>query len=93
MIKKLFARLKNIFDAYKMWLFFLALFGTNAMQAGVQEYVRSEPVQKVVTTTKKVKPVAKKPVQKTIIIHKFDAELAKKLIKLELDKHKNGSQH
>ena len=88
-LKKALSQIKNFIDAWKIWLFFLALFGTNGLQAGLQEYARSEPEKPV------EKPTIIKPtnLQKTIIIHKFDAELAKKLIKLELDKHKNGSQH
>lgn len=87
--KKLVDRLKTFVEAGKIWLFFIALFGTNAMQAGVQEYVRSEPEPVI-------KPVAVKPVekpQKATIIYKTDIELVKKLIAEELNDHKTGAQH
>ena len=87
-MKKLFARLKNIFDAYKMWLFFTAiLFGTN----GAQMYANSEP-EKAGPPIEKVKPVAIGP-QKTIIIYKLDKEYCKKLIETELQKHYDSSRH
>ena len=89
-MKKLFARLKNLFDAYKMWLFFTAiLFGTN----GAQMYVHSEP-EKAGLPIEKVKPVAIKPVRtKTIIIYKLDKEYCKKLIETEFNKHYDSSRH
>jgi len=86
-MKKLFDKIKLFIDTWKMWLFFCALVGTNA---GQQIYY-SKPAEKpVVEKQAIIKPAS---LQKTIIIHKFDNELAKKLIKQELDKHKNGSQH
>jgi len=92
MFKKIYTKLKMVFDTYKMWIFVAALFSTN----GAQMYMNTgaESNEKVGSPIEKVNPVAVgPPVQKTIIIHKFDNELAKKLIKQELDKHKNGSQH
>ena len=83
---RVFGRLKALFDAYKMWIFFIALIGTN----GGQQLYYHEPEKPVIDEKTIAKPTIIKP---PIIIHKFDAELAKKLIKLELDKHKNGSQH
>ena len=83
---RLFGRLKALFDAYKMWIFFIALIGTN----GGQQLYYHEPEKPVIEPIETVKPTMIKP---QTIIHKFDVELAKKLIKLELDKHKNGSQH
>ena len=84
MIKKLFARLKNIFDAYKMWLFFTAiLFGTN----GAQMYANSEPEKPAETASTPAKP------QKSVIIYKLDKEYCKKLIETELQKHYDSSRH
>jgi len=83
-MKKLFAKLKTLFDAYKMWLFFMALlFGTN----GAQMYANSEP-EKVGPPIEKVKPVAVGP-QKTIIIHKVDNSYCDD----KLNEHKTGAQH
>ena len=84
-IKERLNQVKAFIDVWKIWLFFLALFGTNAMQAGVQEYVRSEP-----TSDKPVKTVSTptKP-QKTIIIHKADNEYCDRKLK----EHETGSQH
>lgn len=89
-MKKLFDKIKLFIDAYKMWLFFCVLVGTNGITASLNS---SAPIEekKVLKPDFVVKPPTKP--SKTIIIHKFDAELAKKLIKQELDKHKNGSQH
>ena len=83
-MKKLFDKIKVFIDAWKIWLFVIALIGTNA---GQQMYYSEPKKETKLTVTKPVKP------QNTIIIHKFDDELAKKLIKQELDKHKTGSQH
>lgn len=82
-MKKLFDKIKVFIDAWKIWLFVIALIGTNA---GQQMYY-SEP-------KKEIKPAVTKPTkpQKNIIIHKFDKELEKRLMK-ELDNHKHGSQH
>jgi hypothetical protein len=84
-MKKLLGQIKTFIDAWKMWLFFAALIGTNA---GQQIYY-SEP-EKPIEKTAIIKPTN---LQKTVIIHKFDTGFVKKLIKQELDKHKNGSQH
>ena len=81
MLGKRFKQLKDIFDAYKMAAFILALITTNAMQAGVQEYVRSEP--------EVVEPVVKKSVEKPTIIYRTDNEFCKRI----LDEHKKGTQH
>jgi len=32
-MKKLFGKLKMMYDTYKMWIFLVALFGSNGMQA------------------------------------------------------------
>jgi len=61
-----FKKLKNLFDAYKMVAFFIALFGSNLMQAGIWSY-NSEPVKPAeAKKTAIIKP------QKTIIIHEVD---------------------
>ena len=87
-LKRITDKLKTFVEAWKIWIFLIALIGTN----GGQQMYYHEPEAVDEKPIVKVKPTIIKP-QKTIIIHKFDAELAKKLIKLELDKHKNGSQH
>ena len=87
MLGKRFKQLKDIFDAYKMVAFILALVTTNVMQAGVQEYVRSEPV-----VTEPL-PIVKKSVEKPTIIYKTDKEYCKKLIETELLKHYDSSRH
>ena len=85
-MKNLFAKLKTFFDAYKMYVFFMALlFGTN----GAQMYVHSEP-EKAGPPIEKVKPVAINPVRtETIIIHKSDNEYVDR----KLEEHKTGAQH
>ena len=85
-MKKLFAKLKTFFDAYKMYVFFMAvLFGTN----GAQMYANHEP-----TSEKPAKTVStpSKP-QKTVIIYKIDKAAVKKLIETELLKHYDSSRH
>jgi len=86
-VKKIFDKLKLFIDAWKMWLFFGVLIGTNAGQQVYYSEPEKEPLKPVHIVKTPTKP------QKTIIIHKFDIELVKKLIKQELDKHKQGSQH
>ena len=82
-MKKLFAKLKTLFDAYKMWLFFTAiLFGTN----GAQMYANSEPEVEKVAVQRQTPP--EKPT-KTIIIHKSDNEYVDR----KLEEHKTGAQH
>jgi len=89
-LKEWLGKLKTFIDAWKIWLFFLALFGTNGIQAGLQEYVRAEPEKPVVEE----KPIVKaKPPQKTIIIHKVDNSYCEKLIETELNKHYDSSRH
>ena len=85
MLKKIYAKLKMAFDTWKMWLFVVALFGTN----GAQMYVHSEP-EKTSQTAPKAKPVAIKPAStKTVIIRKIDNKFCIDL----LNDHKSGSQH
>jgi hypothetical protein len=81
MLKKIYAKLKMIFDTWKMWLFVVALFGTN----GAQIYSNYEP-----TSEKPVKTVSTpiKP-QKTVIIRKIDNKFCIDL----LNEHKKGAQH
>lgn len=78
-MKKLFDKLKLFIDAWKMWLFFGVLIGSNA---GQQLYY-SEPEKE------KSVEVAKTSTPKTIIIHKSDNSYCDKLI----NEHRNGSQH
>jgi hypothetical protein len=83
-MKKLFDKLKAFIDVWKIWIFILALFGTN----GAQMYVHSEadPIIEPVIE----KPIVKaKPPIKTIIIHKADNEYCDKI----LNDHKTSSQH
>ena len=84
-MKKLFDRIKLFIDAWKMWLFFGVLVGTNA---GQQIYY-SEPIEE--KEPLKAAFVAKSPTKppETIIIHKVDNSYCDKLI----NDHKNGSQH
>ena len=84
-MKKLFDKIKLFIDAWKMWLFFGVLVGTNA---GQQIYY-SEPIEE--KEPLKAVRVAKSPTKplKTIIIHKVDNGYCDKLI----NDHKNGSQH
>ncbi len=87
-MKHLFAKLKTFFDAYKMYVFFMALlFGTN----GAQMYANHEPEPVA-------EPVVEKPIgivkpQKPIIIYKLDKEYCKKLIETEFAKHFDSSRH
>ena len=84
-MKKLFAKLKTLFDAYKMYVFFMALlFGTN----GAQMYANSEPEKPI------GKPVITKPSEKTaiikpVIIYKPDNSYCDK----KLNDHENGELH
>ena len=52
MFDKLFKKIKNFYDAYKIWVFVAALFSTNGLQAylGNTESVKPpvEPVKEVV---------------------------------------------
>jgi len=82
-IKERFNQVKTFIDAWKIWLFFLALFGTNAVQYGVQDYAQSEKAGIVKQIIKA------KPPQKTIIIHKVDNEYCDR----KLNEHKTGAQH
>lgn len=79
MLKKIYAKLKMVFDTWKMWLFVAALFGTN----GAQMYVNSEPVEPVPVKSALVEP------KKTIIIHKVDNGYCDR----KLNEHKKGAQH
>jgi len=82
-MKKLYAKFKTGFDAYKMYVFFMALlFGTN----GAQMYVNHEP--------EPVEPLAVKPVanvvkSQTTIIYKTDNSYCDK----KMNEHTTGSQH
>jgi len=44
-MKNLYKRVKAFVDAYKMWLFLIALFGTNGMQAYLSD---TTPVETIV---------------------------------------------
>jgi len=82
------ARIKLFFDVYKMASLIFAVIGSNIMQAGIQEYARSEPVIPVIE-----KPIAKsvkKSVQ-PIIIYKTDIDLVEKTIKREINEHEQGT--
>ena len=82
------ARIKLFFDVYKMASLVFAVVGSNIMQAGIQEYARSEPVTPVIE-----KPIAK-PVEKSvqpIIIYKTDIDLIEKTIKREINEHEQGT--
>jgi len=81
MIKKLFAKLKTLIDTYKIWVFVVAIFGTN----GAQMYASYEP--EPVETVKIAEPA--KPSVKTTVIHKTDNRYCEDLI----NKHERGSQH
>ena len=79
------ARIKLFFDVYKMASLVFAVVGSNIMQAGIQEYARSEP--------ELVTPVIEKPVEKSaqpIIIYKTDIDLIGKTIKREINEHEQG---
>jgi len=84
---RLFGRLKTLFDAYKMWIFFIALIGTNG---GQQLYYHEKPAIEE-------KPVIEKVAQKPTIIrqtiYKTDEALVKKLIETEFIKHFDSSRH
>ena len=86
-MKKLFDKIKLFIDAWKMWLFFGVLVGTNA---GQQVYYSEPDIEEPAIIKPKIKPAK---LQKTTIIHKFDTGLAKKLIKQELQKHFDSSRH
>jgi len=83
---RVFGRLKALFDVYKMWIFFIALIGTN----GGQQLYYHEPEKPVINEKPivKAKPTVIKP-QKTIIIHKVDNEYCDR----KLNEHKTGAQH
>jgi hypothetical protein len=89
-VKKLFDKLKLFVDAWKMWLFFCVLVGTNGLQAGlnysspIKEKSALKPVHVVKSTTKP---------SKTVIIHKVDNSYCEKLVKAELEKHFKSSRH
>ena len=83
-----FSKLKTLFDAYKMWIFFIALISTNGMQAGFHYSEPEKPIGKPVIT----KP-AEKPTIIKQIIYKTDEVTVKKLIETELQKHYDSSRH
>ena len=75
---KLYARLKTGYDAYKMYVFFMALLvGTN----GTQLYVNHEP--------EPVEPVADIVKSQTTVIYKTDNSYCDKKMK----EHNTGEQH
>jgi len=83
------ARIKLFFDVYKMASLIFAVVGSNIMQAGIQEYARSEP--------ELVTPVTENPIAKSfeksvqpIIIYKADVDLIEKMIKREINEHEQG---
>jgi len=78
-MKKFLAKLKYIIDTYKMWIFIVAIFGTN----GAQMYANSEIAEPVASEKVVVEPI------KTIIIHKVDNSYCDK----KINEHENGSRH
>lgn len=77
-MNKLYAKLKTGFDAYKMYVFFMALlFGTN----GAQMYANHEP--------ETVEPVAEIVKSQTTITYKTDNSYCDK----KMNEHTTGSQH
>jgi len=80
-MKKFLAKLKYLIDTYKMWIFIVAIFGTN----GAQMYANSEPTFEKPAET--VSTISKS--QKTIIIRKVDNEYCDR----KLNEHRTGSQH
>lgn len=93
-IKKIIDRLKTFVEAWKIWVFIAALFGTNTMTAGLIYSSEPEKAEKPAT----IKPIERvKPINTTTIkevtIYKVDKKLVKKLIKQELQKHFDSSRH
>ena len=85
LFSRLVGKLKTLFDAYKMWIFFIALIGTNGGQQ--MYYHEPEAVEKPI-----VKP-ANKPAIIKQIIYKTDEAAVKRLIETELNKHYESSRH
>lgn len=79
------ARIKLFFDVYKIASLVFAVVGSNIMQAGIQEYARSEP--ELITAS------IEKPVEKSVqptIIYKTDVDLIEETIKREINEHEQG---
>jgi len=89
-MKKLFDKIKTFIDAWKIWLFFLALFGTNGIQAGLHAY-HDEPKELEIIPISEAKPATKTIIKE--IIREADNEFCEKLIKQKLNEHEKGRWH